>query len=123
MSSEICNFADDNTIYACGNDIQEIVMVLEDDFCKLLEWFTCYGMVVNTNKSQLMFLGLKRKQKLRINISGVKILAKKHVKLLGVEIDNKRKFDRRVEALRQKVDQRFYETECVYFQRTSTINL
>ena len=39
MSSEICNFADDNTVYACGNDIHEIVMVLENDVRKLLEWF------------------------------------------------------------------------------------
>ena len=29
MSSEIWNFADDSTIYACGDDIHEIVMVLE----------------------------------------------------------------------------------------------
>ena len=56
-------------------------------------------MVVSPNKFQLMFLGLKRKQKLRININGVKIPAKKHVKPLGVEIDNKLKFDRHVEAL------------------------
>ena len=40
MSSEICNFADDNTMYASGNDIHEIVMVLENDLRKLLEWFT-----------------------------------------------------------------------------------
>lgn len=62
-------------------------MVLEDDLCKLLEWFTCDGMVVNPIKFQLMFLGLKRKQELRININGVKILTKKHVKILIVEID------------------------------------
>ena len=89
MSSEICNFADDNIICACRNDIHEIAMVLENDFRKLLEWFTCNGMVVNPKKFQLMFLGLKRKQKLRININEVKIPAKKHVKLLGVETDNK----------------------------------
>ena len=40
MSSEICNFADDDTVYACGNDIYEIVIVLESDLCKLLEWLT-----------------------------------------------------------------------------------
>ena len=40
ISSEICNFADDNTIYACGNDIHEIVIVLDNDLCKLLDWFT-----------------------------------------------------------------------------------
>ena len=50
MSSEICHFAEDNTIYACGNDMHEIVIVLENDLHKLLEWFTCNGMVVNPNK-------------------------------------------------------------------------
>ena len=41
---------------------------------------------------------ISTEQKLRININGVKIPAKKHVKLLGVEIDNKLKFDSLVEA-------------------------
>ena len=31
MSFEICNFADDNAISACRNDMHEIVMVLGDD--------------------------------------------------------------------------------------------
>ena len=74
MSSEICNFADDNTTYACGTDIHEIVMVLENDLCKLLELFTCNAMVVNSNKFQLMLHGLKRKQELHVNINGVKML-------------------------------------------------
>ena len=59
MSSKICNVADDNTIYACGNDIHEIVMVLENGCCKLLEWFRCNGIVVSPKNFQLMFLGLK----------------------------------------------------------------
>ena len=46
----------------------------------------------------------KWKQKLRININGVKIPAKEHVKILGAEIDNKLKFDEHVEALCQKVN-------------------
>ena len=71
MSSGICNLAYDNAIYACGNDVHEIVLVLENDLCELLEWFTCNGIVMNPNKFQLMFLGLKQKQKLRININGV----------------------------------------------------
>ena len=45
-------------------------------------------------------------QKLRININGVKIPAKKHVKLLGVEIDNRLKFDRHIEAHVKKSTER-----------------
>ena len=38
LSSEICNFADDNTIFACGNTIQEIVIKLENDLGLPLDW-------------------------------------------------------------------------------------
>ena len=86
MSSEICNFADDNTIYTCGNDIHEIVMVLENDLCKLLERFTCNGVVVSPNKFQLIFLGLRQKQKLCINSNGVKILVKNMPSFLELKL-------------------------------------
>ena len=63
-------------------------------------------MVVNPKKFQLMFLGLKRKQGLRLNIQGSKIVAKDYVKLLGFEIDNKLKFDKHVQTLCQKVNKK-----------------
>ena len=59
LDSDICNFADDNTIYSCGIDLHEIVTNLESDLSRLLEWFTNNGMVANPKKFQLMFLGLK----------------------------------------------------------------
>ena len=80
--------------------------VLENDLSILLEWFTCNGMVVSPKKFQLMFLGLKRKQGLRLNIQGSKIVVQDHVKLLGIEIDNKLKYDKRVQTLCQKVNKK-----------------
>ena len=50
LDSEICNFADDNTIYSCGPDLHEIVTNLESDLSRLLEWFTNNGMVANPKK-------------------------------------------------------------------------
>ena len=82
LDSEICNFADDNTIFSCGNELHEIVTVLENYLSILLEWFKCNGMVVNPKKFQLLFLGLKRKQGLLLNIKGSKIVAMEHVQLL-----------------------------------------
>ena len=106
LDSEICNFADDNTIFSRGNELHEIVTVLENDLSILLEWFICNGMEVNPKEFQLMFLGLKRKQGLRLNIQGSKTVAKDHVKLLGIEIDNKLKFDKHVQTLCQKVNKK-----------------
>ena len=45
-----------------------------------------------------MFLGLKHGG-LCLNINGNKVSATDYVKLLGVEIDNKLKFDKHVETL------------------------
>ena len=51
LNSEICNFADDNTIYLCGKDLNEIVTNLEIDLSRLLKWFAKNGMVANTVSS------------------------------------------------------------------------
>ena len=86
----------------CFSLAYEIVTALEHGLSILLEWFKCNGMVVNPKKFQLMFLGLKRKQRLRPNIQGSKKVAKEHVKLLGIEIDNKLKLNKYVQTLCQK---------------------
>ena len=125
ISSEICNFAYDSTIYTCGNDILEIVMVLGNDLCKSLEWLTYNGMAVNPNQFQLTLFGLKWKQKLRININGVEVLAKKFVKPLGVEIDNELKFVRLVEALYLKVNKKtsLFARLNIYISREQALSI
>ena len=89
LNSEIFNFADDNTVYSCGTGISEIMTNLESDLSTLLNWFYANGMVANPDKFQLMFLGLNERHKLRLNIEGVKISSTEHIKLLGIDIDNK----------------------------------
>ena len=106
LDSEICNFADDNTIYSCGLDLHEIVTNLESDLSRLLEWFTNNGMVANPKKFQLMFLGLKGQRRLRLNINDNKLSATDHVKLLGIEVDNKLKFSNHVKTLCSKVNKK-----------------
>ena len=50
LESEICNFADDNTIYARTNNLEEVINNLENDLSSMLQWFTENGMVANTEK-------------------------------------------------------------------------
>ena len=54
LDSDICNFADGNTIYSCGIDLHEITN-LESDLSRLLEWFTHNVMVANPKNSSLCF--------------------------------------------------------------------
>ena len=103
LDSDICNFADDNTIYSCEIDLHEIVTNLESDLSRLLEWFTHNGMVASPKKFQLMFLGLKCQRRLRLKIYDNTLSATYHVKLLGIEFDNKSKFSKHVKTLCSKV--------------------
>ena len=104
LNSEICNFADDNTLYSYGRDLNEMVTNLEIDLSILFKWFAENGMVAKPKKFQLMFLGLTRHRRLRLNIEGNKVSAADCVKLLGVEIDNKVKFDKHVKTLCSKAN-------------------
>ena len=36
---ETCNFADDTTIYTNGNNVESVVLTLEEDLSKTLNWF------------------------------------------------------------------------------------
>ena len=76
---------------------------LENDLCKLLEWFKNNGMVVTPKIFQLMFLGMKTNKRLRLNIERKNLNATDYVKLLGIEIESKLMFIKRVEALCYKV--------------------
>ena len=75
LNSEFCNFVDDNTLYSCGKDLNEIVTNLEFDLSGLFKWFAEKGMVANLKKFQLMFPGLTRHRRLRLNIEGNKVSA------------------------------------------------
>ena len=81
-------------------------------------------MVVNPNNFQLMFFGLKQKQKLHKNINPVKILEKKHVMLLGVEIDSKLKFDKHVKAPCQKFNKKTgaFTRVSIYISRVQALS-
>ena len=50
LESEICNFADDTTLYSCSTSLDDAMIRLENDLQKLLTWFTekeCAQTLVN----------------------------------------------------------------------------
>ena len=63
-------------------------------------------MVVNRCKFQMMFLGLKEQNTLRLNINDNKALPANRVKLLGIEIDNELKFTAHIQNLCSKVNRK-----------------
>ena len=108
MESDMCNFADDTTIFACDTSIEEVIIRLESDLHRMLQWFTDNGMKANPSKFQIMFLGQKDLSKLCLNINGLLITSSKQVKLLRVNIDNSAKFEAHIKELCRKVSQKVH---------------
>ena len=68
--SQACNFADDNTIFACGETLDEVAICIEDDMREAMNWYKRNEMVANSEKFQLIFFGLKEDYDLCIDIRG-----------------------------------------------------
>ena len=69
-ASEICNFADDNTIYALSHCAEAMIAKLEIDFYNTPKWFDSNSIVANPSKFKVMSLGLKKDQHLVLEING-----------------------------------------------------
>ena len=92
QSSQVCNFADDNTVFACGTNVEEVIACLEFDIENAISWFRENNMVANPDKFQMMFIGLKESKRYCLDINGNIIVNTDTVKLLGVTIDSKLNF-------------------------------
>ena len=101
---ELCNFADDQTLYTYHKVIDVVVNKLEKDLTNAINWFDTNGLVANPNKFQVMFLGTRSKSKLCLNINGMQTAAMHSVKLLGLNIDWKLTFTNHVMSLSNKAN-------------------
>ena len=76
---------------------------LEDDVSRALDWFKSNRTVANPQKFQVIFLGLKQSQELLLEIGNIIVKATRSVKLLGITVDDKLKFEKHMKTLCQKV--------------------
>ena len=104
--SRICNFADDNTLYASGANIGDVATCLKVDIENVLKWFDWNQMVANPEKFQVMFLGLPKSANICIEIDDLVLVPKDNVKLLGITIDSELKFTDHVKSLCTKTSRK-----------------
>jgi hypothetical protein len=101
--STLYNYADDNTVSICDNDIDVVTKTLENDSMELINWFSLNLMKANPDKFQATAIGKKTKsQNLSFNLSGNKIVCEDDVKLLGVTIDSDLNFDNHISEMCKK---------------------
>ena len=63
--STIYNYADDNTVSNCDNDIDVVTKTLENDSMELINWFSLNLMKANPDKLQAIAIE-KKKRKVKI---------------------------------------------------------
>ena len=77
--TEVCNFADDNTIYDCGKNFSNILQNLKHDLNILLKWFRINSLQANTSKFQFMILGIKKQNSFKLIINSTEIEESKKI--------------------------------------------
>ena len=102
ITSEICNFANNNTLHSSNKEFELVSRNLESDLNNVLTWFNIDSLKANPGKFQFMVLGTKEADSFVLNIGKNKIESSTEVTLLGVKIDKQLKFKSHIEELCRK---------------------
>ena len=104
INSSIHNYADDNTISCFSNSIKNVLNVLESDANIALSWLKENKMIANPEKFHCIILTKNKADNsdLDCKIGSKVIKTEQKVKLLGITIDNKLKFDEHVSGICRK---------------------
>ena len=105
--TEVCNYADDTTLYVGDENLRTVLSKLEKDTLLLSEWFSDNFMKLIEEKSHLLIFGTKG-DRMTLNIGASQISESESEKLLGVAIDSKLKFNLHVIQLCVKASQKVH---------------
>ena len=101
----LCNYADDNTLYSTGKDLNRIRRNHEVDFMILYLWFHENHMTLNPGKCHYMVIG-SRDLSYEIKLNNSKITDSNAEKLLGIFLDSKLNFESHIASLCRKAGQK-----------------
>ena len=90
-SSNLSNYADDNTLYISGYNLNKVKEVLLNDLNKVTEWLFENYIVLSAGKCHFMYLG-KNIEHETFTFKDTIMNNSKEEKLLGVIIDNRLTF-------------------------------
>ena len=98
LESDICNFADDNTLHVSAIRLDVLMNKLERAVMTALDWFEYNGMKPNARKCHLIVCGHKFESMIA-KIGEENIVETHLVKLLGIFIDSKLTFDNHMDKI------------------------
>ena len=97
--TDFASYADDNTPYVTGDSIEDVINSLENVSVTLFRWFADNQIKANKDKCHLLI-------SCTINVDGNIIGKSICEKLLGVNVDNKHKFNEHLESILKKAGQK-----------------
>ena len=90
----LSNYADNNNLYAIGNDKEETKRALVKDAQTVISWFDENFMILNTGKCHYICMDKDVEENKTLQISSQqKIINSKEVEILGIKIDQKYHFN------------------------------
>ena len=107
IRSDVCNFADDNTLYSCDKKLANIFVNLKIDLKNVLYWFQVNSLKANPGQFQFMIPGDKNNTFV-LNIHNNEIKNSSEVELLGVTIDSQLKFKKHINSLCRKASYKLH---------------
>ena len=97
--TDICNLADDTTLYACGKELDTISFKLEVGTNRAMQWLKDNEMVANSSKFQLMFLSKYKNIEKNMSFNGKTIKSTDTLELLGITLDKNNNFKRHIQNI------------------------
>ena len=102
QNSDVCNYADDNTLSVADANVSTIIDKLENDIENLRSWFKSNGMLLNGDKCQFLLIESSRATRIdtaKIKIGDNYVEESKKGKLLGINFDNNLTMDDHIKCL------------------------
>ena len=102
MTSEIANYADDNHLYHKHNCRATLQTILENDTSAAILWFNDNYMDANADKFQSIILDRRGSPSFSLSVQDDIVVSTNSLKILGVTLDDKLKFNLHVNDLCKK---------------------
>ena len=100
--TDICNFADDTTLYACEKELDTISFKLAIETNRAIQWLKDNEMVANPSKFQLIFLSKYKNIEKNMSFDGKTLKSSDTVELLGITLDENINFKRHIQNICRK---------------------
>ena len=111
--TDICNFADDTTPYACGKVLDTVSFKLEIETNRVIQWLKDNEMVANPLKFQLMFFSIYKNIEKNMSFDRKTIKSSDTVELFGITLDKNVNFKRHIQNICRKGNNKKPKLCCV----------